>query len=289
MLDNPLLTVIVTSYNYEKYIPETLDSLVNQTEQNFKIIVIDDGSKDNSVSIIKEYAQKYENILFLQHEGGINKGLSKSMQVALFHVNTEYVAFCESDDYWDTNHVEKLLHYIKSQPQNMNMIFNKLVVKNYSDNKEYDGYVDFSNKALNDLSGSNIFHLMISNYMPTFSSACIKTEELRKCDFNSYYAPYLDFWLWRQLCVNNNIYYADEPITYWRKHNESYDMKENNKNITPFLIASNDLILSKIKRKVPLYERIKLAFFSIILRRKKFIKQQMKIISKYADKEQQNA
>ena len=205
------------------------------------------------------------------------------MQFALSYVATEYVAFCESDDYWDEQHVEKLLLFIKQNQHSMNMIFNKLVVKNCSDNKEYDGYVDFSNKALKELSDSNIFHLMISNYMPTFSSACIKTEELRKCDFDSYYAPYLDFWLWRQLCVTNNIYYSDEAITYWRKHNQSYDMKENHRNISRFLKASNDLLLSKMKEKLTFVASFKLKFFSLLFKLRKFIHFQMKIISKYAN------
>ena len=55
---NPLVSIIVASYNYEKYISETLVSLINQTYKNIEIIVIDDGSSDNSINIIKNYQKQ---------------------------------------------------------------------------------------------------------------------------------------------------------------------------------------------------------------------------------------
>ncbi len=277
-MQKKILTVIVTSYNYEKYIKENLDALTNQTCKDFDIIVIDDGSSDNSVNIIKKYLKRHKNIKFLQHENGVNKGLCKTTLVALEHVDTEYVAFCESDDYWDIDHVKNLLSFIKKHPE-ANMIFNKLEVKNYSSNPEYDSYTNSTNISLAKLSGTNIFKLMTSNYMPTFSSACIKTSELKKCDFNSFYPQYLDFWLWRQLCLKNKIFFVDNSISYWRKHNESYDMKDNIKDTKSFLIASNNIILKNLN--VSFITNLKLNLFRFILCKKLFIKRQIKFIIKY--------
>lgn len=64
----PDVCVIVASYNYDKFIKETLYSLVNQTLKINDIIVIDDGSTDNSVNIIKEFAKKFDNVKLLQHK-----------------------------------------------------------------------------------------------------------------------------------------------------------------------------------------------------------------------------
>ncbi len=280
MIKKDILSVIVTSYNYENYIGQTLDSLVNQTNTDFSIIVIDDGSKDNSVSIIKEYAKKYDSITFIQHENGQNKGLCETTKAALSYVNSEYVAFCESDDYWKEDHVEKLLNFL-SKNDDVNLLFNEIEVKNYSSNSEYDGYVNYSNQKLKEFNGSNIFHVLTSNYMPTFSSACIKTSLLKKCDFNSYYPQYLDFWLWRQLCLNNNIYFLDNCITYWRKHDSSYDMKDNVRDLKKFLIASNDLIIKQIKTNISTYEYLKIKIQKYVLCSKKYLKYQMKKILKF--------
>lgn len=280
LMTQKLLTVIVTSYNYEQFIGNTLDCLTNQTNQDFDIIVIDDGSKDNSKNIIKDYAKKHTNIQFLEHPGGVNKGLCETTKLALSKVKTPYTAFCESDDYWETTHVERLLNFIKSQPD-ANLIFNKIIVKNFSSNPEYDAYVDFSNNKLSEVSNTNIFDKLVSNYMPTFSSACIKTSELKQCDFSSIVPQYLDFWLWRQLCVNNKVHYVDDCITYWRKHDESYDMKENVQNIDFFIIASNNLILNKLKKKVPFLQYIKIKTKRLFYKNKKYISYQIKQILKY--------
>lgn len=276
---NKILTVIVTSYNYENFIGDTLTSLENQSDTNFNILVIDDGSKDNSVNIIKEHTKNHKNITFLQHPGGANKGLCATTQLALSHVETEYVAFCESDDYWDTDHVKNLLKFIKNNPM-ANMIFNKIIVKNYSSNPEYDNYVNFSNQSLQKTNKTNIFHLLTVNYMPTFSSACIKTSELKRCNFNSFVPQYLDFWLWRQLCVNNDVYYVDDAVTFWRKHDASYDMKENVSDIKSFIIASNNLIFKQIKKRIPCIEKIKFKLKKFILSPGKYIEYQVQKIQK---------
>ena len=64
---NPKISILVASYNYEQFIGETLDSLINQTYKNFEIIVVDDGSEDNSVKLIEEYVKKYPNVFLYRH------------------------------------------------------------------------------------------------------------------------------------------------------------------------------------------------------------------------------
>lgn len=63
----PLVSIIVTSYNYAQYITQALDSLEKQTYKNYEIIVVDDGSKDDSINIINEYAASYDNIKLYTH------------------------------------------------------------------------------------------------------------------------------------------------------------------------------------------------------------------------------
>lgn len=93
-------SVIVASYNYQDYIRETLDSLVNQTYKNFEVIVVDDGSSDDSVQIIREYEKKYPFVHLYQHANGKNKGLPETLLLGLNKSKGEFIAFCESDDKW---------------------------------------------------------------------------------------------------------------------------------------------------------------------------------------------
>jgi glycosyltransferase involved in cell wall biosynthesis len=68
----PKISVITVSYNYENYIKETIESVINQTFQDWEMIIVDDGSKNNSVEVIKSYCEKDNRIKFFQHEHGVN-------------------------------------------------------------------------------------------------------------------------------------------------------------------------------------------------------------------------
>lgn len=80
---SPLVSIIVTSYNYDKYISETLNSLINQTYKNIEIIVMDDGSSDNSINIIKNYQKQDPRIKLITHPNNENKGLAFSVKTAI--------------------------------------------------------------------------------------------------------------------------------------------------------------------------------------------------------------
>ena len=114
--------------------------------------------------------------------------------------------------------------------------------------------------------------------MPTFSSSCVRKDILMKCNYNSTIAPYLDFWLWRQICIDSNIYYLEGCKTYWRKHDESYDMRNHIKNINRFLIDSNNLLLQKIN--ISYIQKLKLLVNFLWMSKRKFIRYQMDIIQK---------
>lgn len=115
MKKQPLISVIVASYNYAKYIKETLDSLIRQTNKSFEVIVVDDGSRDQSLLIIEEYANRFKNIKLYTHPGNQNKGLAETVKLGIEKSNGEYIAFCESDDYWTNNHIESLQDTIQQK------------------------------------------------------------------------------------------------------------------------------------------------------------------------------
>ncbi|BAP33667.1 family 2 glycosyl transferase [Chryseobacterium sp. StRB126] len=102
------ISIIVPVYNVENYLAKCLDSLVNQTHQNIEILVVDDGSKDNSVEIIKEYEGKYpDKIKTFTKENG---GLSDARNFGLDRVTGDYIGFVDSDDYVTETMFEEMLH-----------------------------------------------------------------------------------------------------------------------------------------------------------------------------------
>ena len=106
------ITVIVPVYNVENYLNKCLDSLINQTYKNLEIIVINDGSTDNSGEICQEYAQKDNRIIYIEQENG---GLSDARNTGLERMTGSYVTFVDSDDWIEPDYVEvlynKLIEY----------------------------------------------------------------------------------------------------------------------------------------------------------------------------------
>ena len=103
------ITVIVPVYNVENYLEKCLDSLINQTYKNLEIIVINDGSTDNSGEICQEYAQKDNRIVYIEKENG---GLSEARNVGLDKMSGSYVTFIDSDDWVELDYVEILYRKI---------------------------------------------------------------------------------------------------------------------------------------------------------------------------------
>ena len=99
------VSVIVPVYNVEDYLGECLDSIVNQSLRNIEIICINDGSSDNSLDILNEYAKRDDRIKVIDQE---NAGLGASRNQGLINAKGKYVLFIDSDDYIDLTTLEKL-------------------------------------------------------------------------------------------------------------------------------------------------------------------------------------
>ena len=104
-MDN-LVSIVIPVYNVEKYIRECLDSVINQTYKNLQIILVDDGSTDNSSKICDEYAEK-DNRITVIHQKNAGAGAAKNTGLDL--VKGEYFMILDSDDYVDTNMIKELL------------------------------------------------------------------------------------------------------------------------------------------------------------------------------------
>ena len=100
------ITIIVPIYNVERYLRECLDSIVNQTDKNFHVILVNDGTKDSSGEIALEYVKKYPKLFeYIKQE---NKGLGGARNTGLRAVKTKYVRFFDSDDFMAPRTMETL-------------------------------------------------------------------------------------------------------------------------------------------------------------------------------------
>lgn len=99
------LSIIVPVYNVEKYLPKCLESLTNQTLKDIEIICVNDGSMDNSLAILKEFASKDSRIRIIDNQ---HQGVAKTRNTGIEQSTGEYIGFVDSDDYIDIDFFEKL-------------------------------------------------------------------------------------------------------------------------------------------------------------------------------------
>ena len=111
-MENPKVQIIIPVYNSGKFLRQCLDSLIAQTYKNWQAIIIDDASTDESVDILREYAEADERFLvFRQEKSG---GVAKARNLGLSKLTAEYTAFLDSDDFWEKDMLEVMLERAES-------------------------------------------------------------------------------------------------------------------------------------------------------------------------------
>ena len=117
------VSIITASYNYEKYIEETIQSVIQQTYTDWELIIVDDGSSDNSIKIIKKFCEKDNRIKLYTHENNQNKGLKETLLLGISKAQSNWVVFLESDDLITADYLKKKIDIIQKYPQ-VGLIFN---------------------------------------------------------------------------------------------------------------------------------------------------------------------
>ena len=222
-MNNIKISIITASYNYADYIKETIESVINQTYQNWEMIIVDDGSKDNSIDIINEYTKKDSRIKLYTHEQNKNKGLIETIRLALTKAKGEYVVFLESDDFLSKEYIEKKINILQCN-QEVGLIYNDIELigerSTLTNTEEYLQKIRnyWLSKRTHNI--GNILHYR--NIVPTFSCVMVKTDLLQRCSFDSPKKAWIDWWLWAQISAKADFYYIPEKLTYWRMHDNSF-------------------------------------------------------------------
>ena len=261
----PKVSIIVPVYNVEKYIEKCLNSLVKQTMEDIEIIIVNDGSKDNSINVINKFIKQYpEKIVYLEKENG---GLSDARNYGLPYAKGEYIAFLDSDDYVEEDMYEKM--YKLAKKENSDMVECDFIWEYPNKQKEDIGQI-YTNKkqmlekvrvvAWNKLIKTNI---VIENKI-TFP----KGYRYEDVEFTYKLVPYLNrvsflkkpcvHYVQRENSISNlqnertkeifNV--LDHVLDFYKKNNIYDEYKEELEYIyTRYLLCSSLLRMVKIKNK----------------------------------------
>lgn len=203
----PTVSVIVTCYNYGGYVGGCIESILAQTCQDFEIIVVDDGSTDNSATVISGYLSD-QRINYIRQD---NAGQAKAKNTGIRHSRGKFVAFLDADDLWKKSKLEKQLPLFAESE--VGVVYSTAT---YIDKEGRDLNYSLPGKYLMPRAGRVTEHLFVDNFVP-FSSAVVRADCLRKAGgFDESLKMGIDWDLWLRISVPWQFVYVDEPLLVYR-------------------------------------------------------------------------
>lgn len=143
-IQEDLVSIIIPIYNCAKYLKECLDSMVNQNYKNIEVILINDGSNDNSKEICEEYVNKFDFFKYFEYQ---NSGVSSARNNGINKANGKYIAFVDGDDYIDSTYISRLVYAVKTSGKDVGIAkYKRIYNKNIEEVFECDKEIKIENK-----------------------------------------------------------------------------------------------------------------------------------------------
>ena len=211
MTHTPLVTIYITNYNYGRFIQVAIDSVLNQTYPNIELIIIDDGSTDESKTVIENYRNRSQvQVLFQQ-----NKGLNATNNVALRMAKGKYFIRLDADDYFEPYAIALMVSILEGRPE-IGLLF-----------PDYY-YVDELGNVIG-VESRHDFDREVSLFDLPSHGACtmVRVEELRNLGgYNEDFSCQDGYELWLKYVLNSKVSNINKPLFYYRQHKMSLTQNE---------------------------------------------------------------
>ena len=256
---NNKVSVIVPIYNSEKTLDYCLNSIISQTYKNLEIILVNDGSNDNSINIISKYQEKDSRIIIINKE---NSGVADTRNKGIDKATGKYIMFVDSDDIIIDNYIEELMNTLISNKSDI--VVSSMTIRN----KNKDTYISL-NKDLKNISRKDIIDEIINTI--NFSSSCktlFKKSILNDLRFNTELKYGEDMLFEYNLLGKGKISYIDNHGYIYIQNKESMMNKNTYKYVQKYLndsIYVLDQILIDNLDKKELIDNKKIAKMNLAL------------------------
>lgn len=218
MTSLPLVSVIIPTYNCSAYIRQTIDSVLAQTYSNIELLVIDDGSTDNTINIIQEYGYRLQLIC------KDNAGVSSARNLGIEKASGQYVCFLDHDDYWYPGKISQQVEAFVNCPE-VGIVYSCFKCwlpdeqGNFSSPDSMD-VVPISSEIEPDFSGW-IYHLLLLDCWVLTSTAMINTDVFQSCGIFDESLPYSEDWeLWLRVARKYQFIKLRGTTTLYRQHHQ---------------------------------------------------------------------
>lgn len=215
---NPKVDILLATYNGEKYIKEQVESILNQTYENIRIIISDDCSTDNTRQVLKEYENNEKIKIFYQEK---NLGYVKNFEFLLKQVKSNLYMLSDQDDVWKKEKVEKSVEKIESEK--LDLVFGDLEVVDENLNtlyKSYNRYMHLIHKIKKYQKDYRLQYLYNCMTGCTIISRKNWIDKVLPFPTNSKYMIH-DYWLGLVIALNGKVGYIEEPYILYRQHGKN--------------------------------------------------------------------
>jgi glycosyltransferase involved in cell wall biosynthesis len=225
--------ILLSVFNGERYLQEQLDSIVMQSYKSWRLVVRDDASDDSSYSILQKFKSKFpDKVKIIDELNRVNIGPAKSYERLINSADSQYIMFCDQDDVWISNKIEKMLFQMKKL-ENENSFDMPFIV--YSDMKVCAENLSvisdsfFSHNKLNPVN-NGLKNILFQNNIPGCSMMINFALKKMAIPFPQDIIMH-DWWL--NLCVNINgkAKFIPEPLLLYRQHSNNYYGAYNRNNV----------------------------------------------------------
>ena len=235
MNNKPKVSVIIASYNHEDYIAATLASIEQQTFQDFEIILVDDGSADNTVVNAKKVHSRAH--IVMQHNQGVVAARNRGIAMA----QGEYLCFIDSDDIVLPRRFEKQVSLFESDGE-LGLVFADALIINAA-GETIGKFSDVYPPIRGDIAEALILHYC---FIPMIT-VMVRTEALKKTGYFEKPGAISEYIKWIEIAHRSKIAYAPEPLGCWRRHE---------RNVTKMidktrLYAQNRTAIRRLSRRYP--------------------------------------
>lgn len=235
----PKVTVTMPSYNHEAFIAEAIQSVLNQTFQDFEILIVDDCSTDNSVDIIKSFKDPRITLIVNSKNKGVCYGHNLMIKLA----KGEYIAVINSDDVWEPFKLEEQVNFLDNNA-NYGAVFSNVefIREDGSIFDSYHGYDWFNSQNKSRYEWLRSF-FYLENHL-AHPTAVIRREAHEEVgNYNLLIALSQDYHLWIRLCLKYEIYVLPKKLTKFRiLDGDRNGSATNIKNVFRFAFESNYIL-----------------------------------------------
>jgi glycosyltransferase involved in cell wall biosynthesis len=210
-----LVSVIMPAYNAEKYISEAIESVVQQTYTNWELIVVDDGSTDNTAAIVKEYAAKDNRVRYIQQP---HHNQARARNNGLPHASGELIAFLDADDIWISDKLETQVEVMSRYP--LDLTFSDGYFFETTPAVDLQKRINIKYGKYSGQQGVNDF--LAANRIPLMTAVARKTSLEKVNNFSELPGIHEDYDLWLRMLIKGNTFLGiNTCLAYYRVHTAS--------------------------------------------------------------------